>query len=368
MDFNKPNNQVETYTVKLLTTKDTLSIQNIWRECFTQDLAYINNFIKHCFPYSTSWGIFPIGAKNAVAMLSLLPSYANIEKPPKNSMNLRGAYVYGVGTLKDYRGKGYSHILMNAAHRYSKERSLDYILVKPAEESLFNLYQKQSFDKTLWNYLLEIDLAITRKNISGAKNNQARANNNQALVNNDQARASSELSRSISGTQNSNSVISQADLTNKKVSNFRNVQNRLEIRESLSTASFLWPKEILDYSLMEIESRDGVSKLIGNSLYYSAYPLESNAQLIKVVDHNIKTIQDLDSLATNISWEFPLATKATLELSVPTQETLLLNTSLTEEYSLSKSEISKNALIKIANPSLEVEKMLLEMHLSLSME
>lgn len=335
------NNHSNSYTVKLLTNKDTLSIHNIWRECFTQDIDYINDFINYCFPHSTTWGIFT-NSSEAVAMLSLLPSYAIIVNSTEISSNIKGAYVYGVGTLKNYRGRGYSRILMNEALKYATTNSLDYVLVKPAEESLFDLYEKQSFNKTLWNFKIEFALTDMRK---------ARAY---------QPFESSKIHKSIEKNKTQNGI------------EFKN--NLVKLRESISATNFLWPHEILEYSLMEIESRDGGTYFINHSthqhasstkesptLFYSGYPKEENAQLIKVIDHNIKTAYELECVITDIATHFPLASRVIIEFPITTKKNVF--TAYT-----SKPTISRNSLIKILTINEEVKKKLLNMYLTHSME
>lgn len=316
MKFIESEQEIDAYTVKLLSSKDTLSVQKIWRECFTQDLDYINNFIDLCFPHSISWGIFPNGTNHAVAMLSVLPSYAIVGDSPECSQKLNGAYVYGVGTLKQFRGKGYSRKLMNEAINYSYSNLFDYILVKPAEESLFDLYERQSFDKTLWNYQIEIDLASSKN------------------------------------------ALGKANSTHKT---YNNSQDHQKLRESIGATNFLWQKNILEYSLMEIRSRNGITQYFGNSLFYCSYQSESNVQIIKVVDHNVKTLHELETLIANIATQFPLGEKVVLEFPITTQIGLF-------DQFTSKPAVIKNSLIKILNQNSKIEKELLEKYLTLSME
>lgn len=317
MKFIENEQEIDAYTVKLLSSKDNLSVQNIWRECFTQDLNYINNFIDLCFPHSISWGIFPNGTNSAVAMLSVLPSYAIVGDSQECYQKLNGAYVYGVGTLKQFRGKGYSRKLMNEAINYSNSNLLDYILVKPAEESLFDLYERQSFDKTLWNYQIEIDLASSKN------------------------------------------ALDKANKSTQKT--YNNTQDHQKLRESIGATNFLWPKNILEYSLMEIRSRNGITQYFGDSLFYCSYQLESNVQIIKVVDHNVKTIYELEALIANVATQFPLGEKAVLEFPITTQIGLF-------NQFISKPAVIKNSLIKILNQNSKIEKELLEKYLTLSME
>lgn len=55
------------------------------------------------------------------------------------------AYIYAVGTLKSYRGKGLCHRLMEKTHETLKERGYHGAILVPAEESLFGFYGKMGY-------------------------------------------------------------------------------------------------------------------------------------------------------------------------------------------------------------------------------
>ncbi len=117
-------------------------IKEIWRSCFTPDETYINNFIKYCLPYTNSYGIKDNNSNLIVSCASLLPSQISI-----NNKQIIGGYLYGVATLKEHRGKALSKQITD--HIFTKTSDIDYILVKPASESLYNLYKKNGFNNTL---------------------------------------------------------------------------------------------------------------------------------------------------------------------------------------------------------------------------
>ncbi len=323
MNLQNSNDNNNSFDVRILTNKDTPSVIKIWEECFTQDIDYINAFISLCFPYSINWGVFPKNSNNAVAMLTLMPSYIITKNSAGEQKKVNGAYVYGVGTLKTHRGNGYSSILMREVFTYSTNKSLEYILVKPAEESLFNLYQRQSFNHILSCYRVEIDLHPIL-------------------------------------SLNSSTVLSENSTQNK-------VNNHLKARESLAATNFLWPTRILNYSLLEIESRNGVTHHLNcnsntiESLFYSAYPTDSNVTTIKIADHNARTNFELDCIIDNISTHFPFATKAIIEFPT-TIGKLLLN------QQMSEPKVIKNALIKVLTSDKTIINSLLNKQLTLSME
>lgn len=333
--------------IRELTGKDTLSIQNIWKECFTTDLNYINNFIQHCFPYSKSWGLFLNNSNNAVAMISALPSYSIWEKSTEKKVKIDGLYIYGLGTLREHRNKGYSALLMNEATIYAQKSSLNYIILKPAEESLYTLYRKHSFENNLTCYLIEIDIS--------KKENKENLNSYNSLK--DKEASLKRVSFKTILEQNN---------------------NHLKNRESLARTNFLWPDQILQYSLMEIKSRGGNTKysqkeanLLSESsltkkrdktpLFYSSYLDESNASTVKVIDHNILSEQDLKSVINNLTSQNNLLCKIIFEF--PTTTNLAIFSDYVHQYTIINS-----GLIKLLTPDNSMREHLLKLHLTLSME
>lgn len=320
--------------IRELTGKDTLSIQNIWKECFTTDMDYINTFIENCFPYSTSWGLFTNNSSNAVAMLSMLPSHSTIKDSQGKSKIISGIYVYGVATLNSHRKKGYSQLLMKEVISYAQKNYLDYIILKPAEESLYNFYKKQSFKNTLTCHQFEVEIP--------SLNNRKEIPQNTPF-------------KTIPNNQN----------------------NHTQNRESLVDTNFMWPNNILQYSLLEIRSRGGITRyypsginskdnqlnkeIYGAPLFYSAYPNEEKASTIKVVDHNILTNGQLNSVINDITSQFNYTNKISFEFPITA------NLEQLGSYAKS-SKIINNGLIKILSADYSIKNKLLKLHLTLSME
>jgi len=85
-----------------------------------------------------------------VSMLYILPYRMKIR-----SRILSAAYIYGVATDSDFRGKGYMKQLMNEALNEIKNRNYDIAVLIPAENSLFDFYKQYGFTNII-NYGLEI--------------------------------------------------------------------------------------------------------------------------------------------------------------------------------------------------------------------
>lgn len=152
-----------------LSLKDSEDVKAIWRECFTDDELYIKEFIEKAYSNSRSWGVVINSIKQeatessqsvaatalhqsrkVVSMATLLPSYCKL----KDGEVLKGGYLYGVGTLQNFRGRGYSTKIVNEIFKQVKSEGGDYIVCRPATPSLYTLYKKIGFNKTLHSYKL----------------------------------------------------------------------------------------------------------------------------------------------------------------------------------------------------------------------
>lgn len=256
-------------TIRLATWKDNEHIFKIWYACFTDDQAYIMNYLKYCLPHTKTW-ILGIENGEFVSCLSIIPSYFTF-----NSKIINGGYLYGVGTLPEHRGNSYSKILMQSAIDDCR-RSLSYLLVKPATESLFSLYKRASFDKVLYKRTTTVYV------------------NHSKFI-------PSEL-MTISSTDASSLYSLRQD--------------------SLAESCFLWPIEILEYAIIEALSRSGSCKkfeITANKssrlLYYIAYPTEENKKRIHVMETNARNSFETECLISVIKLEYPGTEEIEIESS-----------------------------------------------------
>ena len=309
--------------------KDRSSIIEIWRACFSDDLAYIDSFINYCLPYTKSWTL--LHNDKPVSLLSLIPSYipfsmycpspdressSNESKTffPSKRESLHGAYIYGVATLPEHRGSSYSRLLADKAVEYSVENRLDYIVVKPAEESLFSLYSKMGFETTLFCH-----------------------------------RASFELSK-------------DGEKKYSLPSNFSPLsEERLySLREGGELNTFLWPKEILGYTLREVLSRPGAVTLTDGEIYFISAPSYSSLSNIEILETNAKTKEQVEQIVSFIQKGAPQAQSISICTNAPN------NSAILDIFGKLKKE--RSALLKILNPDAEIKRYLSERYLSLPME
>jgi Acetyltransferases len=304
--------------VDIKSEADILALSNIWRVCFTGDLSYIDSFINSCLSYTVSW--FLLSENKPVSLLSLIPSYAllplsedqnefpkilNIQSTPQiahSSKLSRGAYIYGVATLPEHRGNSYSRMLLNKALDHSRETGLDYIIVKPAEESLFDFYNKVGFETTLYSNKAVFPLF------------QHSTNSNPAIHN---LEDSSSLDRApffFDKADLLNIVGSSIPVVPKEaLSHFipLSAEQLFVLREQYNPSSFLWPPEILAYAVIEALSRPNAIAAIDNDLYLIAYPSDTDSRVINILETNANTSAQFCQILTYLQELYPEATAVT---------------------------------------------------------
>ena len=108
--------------------KHTDGIKRLWKNAFGDE--DINEFLKN---YKKNILVY-IENGNVCGMLSMLPILMGEEK---------GRYIYAVATDENYRGRGISSELLEWARKYSQDMGEKFLVLVPAEKSLFNFYEKR---------------------------------------------------------------------------------------------------------------------------------------------------------------------------------------------------------------------------------
>jgi ribosomal protein S18 acetylase RimI-like enzyme len=304
------------FLVRLAVEHDTLSITNIWRECFTNDMAYIENFITNCLPFTKTWVAIPENSTKAVAVLSLLPSYAI-----SNGRKLTGGYVYGVATLPGFRGNSISKLLMEAAIQYCTAQNYNYMVVKPANEGLFDLYMRQSFDILVNKSIFTVETTPHPQSYKKYWNDS------------------------------NNRIYKDSDFCIDKLYNLR--------QNNDNGTMLLWPSEILKYAISDIKYKGGdihfITDIINNrELYFIECPLENSVDSIKVIECNAKEEREIFLITSNI------------KSRISTFKNVVFEVSFDSFPSFSALKVS-SALIKLIDNTIPVEE-ISKVHLSLPME
>ena len=125
--------------MKIIPNKEnTESLIKLWSDVFGDEREYI----ELLFPYGKS--VCDIFAEfdgdeivSALYLLDCILSFGGVQ--------YTGKYLYAAATNEKYRGKGIMSSLINEAKEYCKSAGLDYISLVPANEGLYNYYEKFGF-------------------------------------------------------------------------------------------------------------------------------------------------------------------------------------------------------------------------------
>lgn len=144
--------------ISLATNKDIDSLLFIWKTCFTGDSIYLHMFFKECFPLTRTY-VYKEG-DIIISSLSIIP-INNI-----SASTTKGAYLYGVCTLPQYRGNHLSIKLMEYAEEDCRERGYGFILTRPGSPSLFALYRKAGYTIPIYRQYATLPLPIFADGVS----------------------------------------------------------------------------------------------------------------------------------------------------------------------------------------------------------
>lgn len=111
-------------------------IMDIWMQCFGDTSEYIQMYLDKRFETENMLVIYADG--KPVSMASFLPVQVHI-----NGRKESARYVYAVGTLPEYRQRGYASEII----KYAMEKYQEPLLLQPAGEELEKYYKKIGFVK-----------------------------------------------------------------------------------------------------------------------------------------------------------------------------------------------------------------------------
>lgn len=122
---------------------DIDSLINLWGVCFTDDIEYLADYYMRGFPLTKTY-VFKDNGK----VISSISLFNLIYIRQHSGHNSNGGYLYGVCTDPKYRGNHLTSRLIEYAEDES-EGQYDFLITRPASQSLFGLYRKIGFDKEL---------------------------------------------------------------------------------------------------------------------------------------------------------------------------------------------------------------------------
>lgn len=154
------NNKNCLKSIRLADESDICAIREIWRNIFTPDEDYMNIIFNNLYPLLDAF-VYTIDEK--ITSVAFAIPIALVQRSEKDfsitkEVTYCGRYLYGVATIEEARGRGLSRILVRHIKDYYTAAGEDFIITRPAEESLFPFYKAQGFSQPL--YRRETTLSI----------------------------------------------------------------------------------------------------------------------------------------------------------------------------------------------------------------
>ena len=151
---------------------DICAIRQIWHDIFTTDEAYLDIIFNSLYPlldafvYTIAGKIVSVAFAIPINLVQKDEATTNLttesskimetgcnstcECHNKSTKKLNGRYLYGVATIEEARGKGLSRKLVKQIREHYTAAGENFIITRPAEESLFSFYKSQGFTQSLY--------------------------------------------------------------------------------------------------------------------------------------------------------------------------------------------------------------------------
>ncbi len=150
--------------IRLSTPNDLNGIINVWHNSFGDNENDIRFFLDYHYKPDNTVVCELNGI--IVSVLFLL----------EGDMHIKGSdypsyYLYAACTLREYRGREIMASLLSYTKKISAERNKFYIVLKPAEESLYGFYSKFGYKAVFTKRISEITINHLKSNNFKADNN-----------------------------------------------------------------------------------------------------------------------------------------------------------------------------------------------------
>lgn len=130
----------------MITMSKKSEVIKIWSECFPSDSPrWRRMFFDAVYVDEEALTLTDAETQQTVSSLLLL-SYAMTFQ----GSNVGVAYIYGAGTLKKFRARGYMSRLMNMALREASDRGDTFVTLIPASDALRRYYSRFGFSTTFF--------------------------------------------------------------------------------------------------------------------------------------------------------------------------------------------------------------------------
>ncbi len=130
---------MDKYCVRHGEENDFEELRELWAICFPEAPEFNIFFFERMYNYSAV-RLISCSGKIAAALYVFPYSFAKDGKD-----ELKGYYIYGVGTRPEMRGRGLAGILLNETLKEARECGMDLCMLVPQNEGLFAFYEKFGF-------------------------------------------------------------------------------------------------------------------------------------------------------------------------------------------------------------------------------
>lgn len=130
--------------------EDISGLKHVWETVFGDSKQYINFFFEHA--YKPGMAYVCKAENEVVGMLYLIPLFIG----GQTVKTIKGGYIYAVATLPKWRGQQIATRLLHFVNASAKtELGYNFTMLKPAEHTLFDYYEKRGYQKYFKNCVLE---------------------------------------------------------------------------------------------------------------------------------------------------------------------------------------------------------------------
>lgn len=110
------------------------NIKNVWLKCFNDSEEYFDSFLARF--YLPDYIVVHKISNKIVSVSYILPC---------TSILGNTAYLFGLATLPEYRGKGYASALVRKTLDVCKKKNFDVVMQIPAKKSMKNYFLRFGF-------------------------------------------------------------------------------------------------------------------------------------------------------------------------------------------------------------------------------
>lgn len=135
------------------------SVRSLWRTCFGDTEGFMGLYFSKKYTHESNFCIWHDG--RAVSALQALPYSIHTL-----TEDIPIAYMSGISTLPEERGKGYAGHLIRETHRTLYEKGVVMTMLIPAEKTLFDYYTRMGYGTVAFQHRRPLKSEIKKQCLS----------------------------------------------------------------------------------------------------------------------------------------------------------------------------------------------------------